>query len=41
MIPCLVLTLMLGPIGLGLYLLLRFALRQETTLVETPAQAAA
>ena len=33
-LPCLVLTLALGPIGLGLYLLLRLALRRELSLVE-------
>jgi len=33
-VPCLVLTLMLGPAGLLAYLALRFALRREWTLVE-------
>ena len=33
-VPCLVLTLMLGPIGLLAYLLLRFALTRETSLDE-------
>lgn len=36
-IPCLILTLMLGPLGLLLYLAIRTALRQKTTLQELPA----
>jgi hypothetical protein len=35
-LPCLFFTLMLGPIGLGAYLLLRGALRGAWTLVEEP-----
>ena len=35
-VPCLVLTLMLGPIGLLAYLGLRFALRREISLDESP-----
>jgi hypothetical protein len=34
-VPCLVLTLMLGPVGLLAYLALRAALQREWTLVET------
>ena len=34
LIPCLILTLMAGPLGLLLYLLLRFALTRETSLLE-------
>lgn len=34
-IPCLVLTLMVGPSGLLAYVILRFALRRRWTLVET------
>jgi hypothetical protein len=34
-VPCLVLTLMLGPIGLLAYLVLRFALRREVSLDES------
>jgi hypothetical protein len=38
-VPCLVLTLMLGPAGLLAYLLLRGAMRREWTLVEaSPAE---
>lgn len=33
-LPCLVLTLLLGPVGLGLYLLLRAGLRREWLLEE-------
>jgi hypothetical protein len=36
LLPCLALTLMLGPIGLGLYLILRLALQREPGLEETP-----
>ena len=36
-LPCLFFTLMLGPIGLMLYLLLRVAMRRETSLQEMPA----
>jgi len=36
-VPCLLFTLMLGPIGLGLYLLLRLALRGHTGLAEQGA----
>lgn len=32
--PCLALTLMFGPVGFGLYLALRFALRRKATLIE-------
>lgn len=39
-IPCLVLTLLLGPLGLAAYLLLRLALARTASLVETPATAA-
>jgi hypothetical protein len=35
-VPCLLLTLMLGPVGLALYLLLRFALRRKLGLEEAP-----
>lgn len=35
-LPCLLFTLMLGPIGLGLYLALRLALRRRAGLAETP-----
>jgi hypothetical protein len=35
-IPCLVATLMLGPIGLMMYALLRLALKRVTTLNEQP-----
>ena len=38
-VPCLVLTLMLGPIGLSLYLLLRLALRRSATFDESESQA--
>ena len=38
-VPCLVLTLMLGPIGLASYLLLRAALRRRLSLIETTAAA--
>lgn len=34
-VPCLIFTLLLGPVGLGLYLTLRLALRRQATLVET------
>ncbi|MEM9488531.1 MAG: ABA4-like family protein [Myxococcota bacterium] len=37
--PCLFLTLMLGPIGLTLYLLLRLALRRTTTFDESASPA--
>lgn len=37
-VPCLLLTLMLGPAGLGLYLVLRLVLRRATALDETPAR---
>lgn len=33
-VPCLFFTLMLGPLGLALYLLLRVGLKQTTTLLE-------
>jgi hypothetical protein len=33
-VPCLALTLMLGPLGLGLYLAVRFARTRATTLEE-------
>jgi hypothetical protein len=33
-LPCLALTLMLGPVGLGLYLLVRLALKRNPLLVE-------
>ncbi len=33
-VPCLLFTLMLGPIGLAMYLLLRFALRRNLWLAE-------
>lgn len=33
-VPCLVLTLMLGPVGLALYLALRFGLRRSLALAE-------
>jgi hypothetical protein len=36
-VPCLFFTLMLGPIGLMMYLVLRWALRREWSLVETSA----
>jgi len=36
-VPCLLATLMVGPIGLALYALLRRFLRGTTSLVETPA----
>lgn len=39
-IPCLLLTLMLGPLGLGAYLLLRLAMARTTTLVESDGAAA-
>jgi hypothetical protein len=35
LIPCLILTLLLGPVGLALYLTLRWALKKRWTLVET------
>jgi hypothetical protein len=35
MIPCLLLTLGLGPLGLGLYLLIRWGLKRELSLRET------
>lgn len=35
-VPCLALTLMLGPLGLLAYLTLRGALKRVVTLVETP-----
>ncbi len=34
-VPCLLLTLMAGPVGPGLYGLLRLALRRDASLVET------
>ena len=34
-VPCLALTLMLGPLGLLAYLVLRAALKREVTLLET------
>jgi hypothetical protein len=34
-VPCLALTLMLGPFGLLTYLVLRAALKREVTLLET------
>ena len=34
LLPCLFFTLMLGPVGLALYLALRWALRRETALQE-------
>jgi hypothetical protein len=36
-VPCLFFTFMLGPIGLMMYLVLRWALRREWSLVETSA----
>jgi hypothetical protein len=36
-LPCLLATLMAGPAGLLLYLLLRVAMTQKTSLYETPA----
>ncbi len=36
-VPCLVLTLMMGPVGLGVYAAIRGALRQTGTLVEAEA----
>ena len=39
-VPCLVLTLMLGPIGLLAYLVLRFTLRREVSLDESARPAA-
>ena len=33
-VPCLIFTLMLGPLGLTLYLLLKVGLKQKTSLVE-------
>ncbi|MGH0030671.1 MAG: ABA4-like family protein [Myxococcota bacterium] len=36
-VPCLFFTLMLGPVGLLLYLGVRFALTRETSLEEAPA----
>ena len=36
-VPCLLATLMAGPIGLLLYSVLRFAMKQQTTLNEVPA----
>ncbi len=36
-IPCLFFTLMLGPVGLLMYLVLRYALRRTLTLEEQPA----
>ena len=38
-LPCLFFTLMLGPIGLGLYLTLRAARKQGVSLVETGSAA--
>lgn len=38
--PCLVLTLLVGPAGLLLYLVVRLALRRTATLQETAAHAA-
>jgi hypothetical protein len=35
-IPCLVFTFMLGPVGLLAYLLLRFAVRRQWTIEERP-----
>ncbi len=40
-IPCLGLTLMLGPVGLLSYLILRLALRNQWTIDELPATPAA
>jgi len=40
LLPCLFFTLMLGPIGLLLYLALRYALLRTTTLEEAPARVA-
>lgn len=37
-VPCLFLTLMLGPIGLLAYLTLRFGLRREVSLDEAPSR---
>jgi hypothetical protein len=39
LVPCLFLTLMLGPLGLLLYLAIRFALRQQTGLAEDESAA--
>ena len=39
-VPCLVLTLMLGPIGLALYVVLRGVLRKRWSFVETEGEAA-
>ena len=36
-LPCLLFTLMLGPIGLMLYLVLRLIMQRETSLQEMPA----
>ena len=33
-LPCLLLTLMTGPVGLGLYAAIRGAMRRTATLVE-------
>ncbi len=33
-VPCLIFTLMLGPLGLTLYLLLKAGLKQKTSLIE-------
>ena len=35
--PCLVMTLMLGPVGLGMYAAIRGAMRKTGTLVEGEA----
>jgi hypothetical protein len=40
-VPCLALTLLLGPLGLAAYLLLRLARRRVASLVETEADAQA
>ena len=37
LVPCLVLTLMFGPVGLLCYLGLRFAMKRVAPLAETPA----
>ncbi len=36
-VPCLVLTFMLGPVGLLLYLILRWSMRRAFVLDEAPA----